>query len=58
MYPKRAIKKISYGMQTKISSIGLMKYTELRLLTKMPRDIYATPKMTAIFILRELKKVS
>ena len=47
-----------YGKNSKIKSIYLLKYRALKAFMKIPKELGTTPKMTEVFILRELEKVS
>ena len=56
MYPKRRVRKISWGTNSKKKSIMLQKYKLLDALMKTPRVMCTTAMITDIFIFKEFMK--
>mmetsp|Transcript_39935 Transcript_39935/g.39506 ORF Transcript_39935/g.39506 Transcript_39935/m.39506 type:complete len:182 (-) Transcript_39935:16-561(-) len=50
--PKSTQRRIIWGINSKKNSTVLPKYKELNAFIRIPRDICATPNITAIFILK------
>lgn len=58
MNPKRLRSRTNYGMNSKKKSMNCLFNRLFVPFKHTPKVIYPTPSMTAIFILREFKKLS
>ena len=57
MYPNSSSMKASWGTNSKKKSTQRLKWILLVALMKMPRVMCATPRITEIFIFKELTKL-
>jgi len=57
MYPNRTVRRMIWGTNSKKKSVFDLKVKELNAFMHIPKLIWETPKMTLIFIFKELTNV-